>query len=719
MKALNKTKKLWEWQWLKETPVAVLEENELPVWRDAGEVVEAVRRMGGGMLRYPAIRWGLHTFGESQYLPKYPGLGGRDLLGEICEAMSGSGIKVMAYCHYGGSLHCEAYRQHPEWASRDVAGKPNYWNGPDHHFCACTSNDDFRRAMRNAIGEIVRNYPVDCVYLDGPSWYRDCYCTHCREKYQLMHGEGFGDALSFDDGTQPKYNRMRDKWIYEALREVREELDTRKPKVALLFNMFMEYMPNHRTGLPEASWELTQGGNTIEVHRPGSFWEMYQSVLLGESLGQVSMGYLPPGPYETLRTFASDELKVLGSAYMMHGATPLLGTVSTYLFDASAGETLRGIVEKMHTHREVYYHSTPVHEVAMIYSRTSAENFAGYDTSHIAQSFGGMFRLMLNAHVPFEAMFDTMVSCDTLKQYRAVVAPFCESLPAKAVDAIRRYVREGGTLLATGRCSLADETGRRGENFQLADVLGVDFVSFKPQDAYRPREYRQMAGRYGYSLIPEAYLRVTDDSLAKVIESNNRLIPVSDAVTGVPEAKRWIDYCIVKAHAQTRVLADLYLPSGGAMGKEPNLPLAQTPGITVNHFGDGRAIYVACPIETHYERRRLAETRRLVACLLDTLLERRLVELDAPAGVIMHLAQGSGRRYLHLLNYCGTMHDDGQAVEEILPVFDLKVRLWRGDFSGCRVSRLSDGSPVELRESGNMLEFAVPRLDVFETFVIE
>src|SRR4026208_1305615 len=48
--------------------------------------------------------------------------------------------------------------------------------------------------------------------------------------------------------------------------------------------------------------------------------------------------------------------------------------------------------------------------------------------------------------------------------------------PAAQCRAIREYVSRGGSLLATFASSLLDESGRRRENFALADLFGATFT---------------------------------------------------------------------------------------------------------------------------------------------------------------------------------------------------------------------------------------------------
>lgn len=389
-------------QWLKETPVAIVEENELPAWGKPEELVRAVRAMGADFVRYPAIRWGLHSFGQSAYLPKYPELGERDLFGEVLEAMHKAGIKVMAYCHYG-VIHSECIEQHMEWLG---GGR---WKGQPNHFRACMANGDYTAAMQGAIGELCRNYRFEALYIDGPTWYGDCSCDWCRRIYRERFGAEMPEQLSFKDHSQQNYNLVRDDAVEKIIRDLRGITG----KLPLLFNMTLEFLPTHRTGIPENTMRHADGGNTTEIHRPGSFWHTLQTLRMGAALEGVSLGYLPPGPYETMRNFAGTEIEVLNSAYLMHGATPMLGTVSTFLRDQTAGKCLSAAVAEHYKYAKVYHRSAPVHEIGLIYPRRSFENTVESEHPGIEKKFHGTFLALLHEHRHFEVFFGSPSVCAT------------------------------------------------------------------------------------------------------------------------------------------------------------------------------------------------------------------------------------------------------------------------------------------------------------------
>lgn len=706
------------WQWAKETPLAVLEENEMPVWKDAHEVLDAVVSMGASMIRYPAIRWGVHSFDSSAYLPKYPGLGERNLFGEIFSLFKTKGLKVTAYCHYGGVLHSEVMKYRDDWGARNLDGDPLDWNG--NHFKGCLSNDSFTHAMNEAIYELCSKYSIDALYIDGPAWYcEDCFCESCKNKYRYLFGEDLPGKISFADGTRQKYNRMRENIIATVLRNLRNRL-VEWPVLPLFYNTLIGYNPYSFLGQAERNKVYGNGANTAEVHRPGSFWQIYECIRLGEALKGVAYSYLPPGPYETLRNFDNQEVDVLGFACLMHGSTPKLGTVSTFISDKTGASGMASYVNYSNKHKDIYYKAAPLKETGLVYCRMGIENFAKDDASKYKDYFNGAFRAMVQEHIHFDCLFDTQISEERLDGYRSLYIPggFTFSRDKSAI--LEKFVKAGGSLLLTGKFGLLDESGKHRNNFVAPDLCGCDFVSEEPARFCRDREYRHAGPLYGYSLVPEAYLKFREEKTHWPFSSENRLLPVSDAVVGFVGMPRKIEYCIVNARKTADTLADLYLPSGGAFGAPLEFPFGTPPGIIINRLGTGKVIYVSAPIEMHYFRRGLTETRKLFRKIFSILLDNDFaVDIDAPSGVIMNIAEDKGNYYLHLLNYCGTMHEKSYSVDCIVPVRDLKVSFSRRLSGATEVTRLRSSKTTGLCDENGRRMFKIPELKISDTYILK
>jgi hypothetical protein len=81
--------------------------------------------------------------------------------------------------------------------------------------------------------------------------------------------------------------------------------------------------------------------------------------------------------------------------------------------------------------------------------------------------------MLVDLHVPFDVRPEEDLSLETLRSYRVAVLPSLLALSNTKVEAIRRFVEEGGGLVVTGRTSLTDETFITRSDYGLAPLTGV------------------------------------------------------------------------------------------------------------------------------------------------------------------------------------------------------------------------------------------------------
>jgi hypothetical protein len=189
------------------------------------------------------------------------------------------------------------------------------------------------------------------------------------------------------------------------------------------------------------------------------------------------------------------------------------------------------------------------------------------------QAVLGATRILREAHLPFGVL--TNATLDQLPQYRAVMLPSVLELTDEQAERFRQFVRGGGVLYASGPSSL-DSVSQIGS--RLEDVIGVHYI--KPVGSVT------------------TYLSPSDSELQKIIW---------------PQENITFPGRMVQAQALpgAEVLATVTLPypgseSGYTMGTRfsqiwsnppANTP-GRDPGIVVNSFGKGKAIWVAAPIES-------------------------------------------------------------------------------------------------------------------------
>jgi hypothetical protein len=88
----------------------------------------------------------------------------------------------------------------------------------------------------------------------------------------------------------------------------------------------------------------------------------------------------------------------------------------------------------------------------------------------------GVYKALLNAHLPAEIVTDEWLERETLAPFRTILLPNSVCLTAKATEALKQYVEQGGTVIATLETGLRDAQGRRVGDELLWKGSGLKFV---------------------------------------------------------------------------------------------------------------------------------------------------------------------------------------------------------------------------------------------------
>jgi len=226
------------------------------------------------------------------------------------------------------------------------------------------------------------------------------------------------------------------------------------------------------------------------------------------------------------------------------------------------------------------------------------------------------------------------------------------------MEAVRAYVENGGTLLATGETSLYDNQGISREDFGLADVLGVRYIG------------------PGYKGCDFLVLENTQFAESDPLRTNWLLVKDDQ------------QDCSIRQAAVTT--AEMLVPVGvNRYGMTPARCATDEPGLTRNSFGRGTAFYLAANLGIRYAKHGYASMSRLVDILLAPQRESQIVVLDGPRSVLLEAGEmPDGSVVAHLINWnddrgwCSSIHhvagsarfwEQRQRMPRLVPTRDIRV----------------------------------------------
>ena len=313
----------------------------------------------------------------------------------------------------------------------------------------------------------------------------------------------------------------------------------------------------------------------------------------------------------------------------------------------------------------------------------------------INDEFNGFYDALIKSRTPCDILDEESLRREDIGRYSLLVLPNVACTGKAADDRLREYVRSGGNILASFETSLGDESGRRQDDFGLADLFGVNLL----RSPVRP--------------YPHFYF-FREDSWRQVFSGiQAELLPAPQVSCEIAENG---------AKAASR----FSIKFKGWDGSEV-LP-SEFPAITVNQFGRGRAVYLAAPFGEHYWKFKQHEIRLILANLFRWLSPPVIALENAPETVeVVHRQTADGREVVTLINYSGGLTRPFEAIAPVEKV-TINLRVDDGYFQGAgakepvRLSRaraLKLGQTLDLGRRGEWVSVRLPRLEIFETIVFD
>lgn len=591
----------------------------------------------------------------------------RDFLGECVQEARRRGVRVLAY--YSSNLDQLTAREHPEWQVVGRDGQPvTGWfshTWPGAHLCI--NNPGYRELLLRQCAELMDNYGVDGLWLDvfSPHTEENCFCPHCRAGYEKETGGA--DLLSTEG------NAWYQSCFAALMGEIRQLVRRRKPEGVVGYNAGPR-LPGVDAHVDFQTHEAVDAPTISLMSRAMRSCDMpfETTYRLYTAVGSWALRGEDRVLLETMATAAhggacSIELSPTHTGMILDDAVARLETVGAYV-----------------RAREPYLVTTrPVYDAALFQQpwQYGWPRPAGWGT------------VFTERDIPFAVVYPDA----ELSPYGLLVlddaVPADEALAARVAE----HVRNGGSLIVEGEA--AQFGSAAGE--LLAEVLGV-----------------RSLGQTGY---PAHYLSGLEPRLAAGLGNDDLVVEGEARRVGLTTARPLAFYRYEIAPRAPDMNTLVNLP--------PKAEASDDPAITLNRYGKGLALYLACPLacgEIRAHRSLWHDAReyplQLAANLARHVLAQPLLRGTTPAGVEGIVNAQAGRHIVHLLNHyvSGQYYDSRPG---LLKLADVPVAI-----SAARIGRvtgafrvIADGGKVGLsvQRDGEWAQVRLPAVGAHEMVVFE
>lgn len=670
---------------------------------------------GGKVVAYGAIGGPQQVaYYQSKIVQVDKSLGDYDPLEDLTKIAHRYGLKVRVYINVHW-FDRNFYEAHKDWAQVKADGDPiSDLYGEGWSMCV---NSPWRNYSFEIIREIAENYDIDALFLDGPAIYGGCcYCKYCQDLFMKKYGVEIPQEPDWKNLDWKRFIEFRYESMERYMRDAYNLLKSIRTDTAIYLNFSGQTWPKYGSAVdPERlvhhedivgveCYQFYTRPVEVPIWFPSWTTKYAYSVSKGKPVCLFLAGsHLPWYLYPVTEA----EVKLSIAQGIANGA------IHTDVTDPGAD-----IFRLVEDNPQLYVGSDSIADVALLWSRHTGDFYTADELSveeaeakgtltklagdfHIdwserikgkgaskseaeriyVEEVRGFFEVLLRSHILFDLIGDGNIE-NELSKYNVLVLPASACLSYKQAEAIKRFVKQGGGLIASYNTSLYDEIGRIKDNFILKDVLPADYL--------------------GLTLGPFRwdYMSIKNEHL--ITKGLGSLLPSTTFLLGV------------KAKPETEILGVMMAPLPHRYGKvEREL---RYPTLLAGMYGKGRVVYFPGNIGGQYWAHKFPGYKRLIINAIRWVAKRKLsLEAQAPQSVELTLFRNEDVLILHMVNMT---YEFQRPVETVLPV-DVKVKINIPHLEVKRSYLLTTKEELPIKISKENVEIAVENVREYEAAVIE
>ncbi|MFA7002834.1 MAG: beta-galactosidase trimerization domain-containing protein [Verrucomicrobiia bacterium] len=650
---------------------------------------------------------------KSAYGKPDPKMGDRDGTREVTELCHKHGIRYIPY-YWAQREPASLGEAHPDWRCVNSKGKPTSY------FCI---NTPYRDLVRNRIVELVKEVGVDGIFFDMFHARSDeCYCSACKAKFTKQTGQEPPLKEDFDSVLWQQWTDFKYRSIGNTMLEFNRAIKAANSEAALVVNSWNAWVyrnpHNIRNSirvaevvdgmLEETGWYDTVDPSFFAFPALHNFMSWHLGGLCKNTRAFMwsSPSYMRSQPVG----YTEAAIRVL--AMMANGSVPAQSVpgrdvMARYMADTTA--------------RDEYFRNDRLHPWCGLVVSEKTELWYGRDDpkNRYVKGVYGAFQTMMERHLPVSLVTDRDLERGKLDDHKVLFMPNCAAMSDAELETVRRFVRNGGGLVATYETSLYDEHAKSRDTFGLADVLNARKTgAFDCQRVVISWDVKRQHGAHLH-LAPQ-HRWAADPVILETLSRRGATQPITNISYGLPLNCRLL---LVEPAKGAR--SPMQITTATTDKKTGEVKRTYTPAIIESTYGKGKVIYLPHDISTSFFRFGHEHwARMLELALREAASEPPPVEVIAPRIVqAMTHAQGN-RLVVHLLNDISSLGRSqnvaGESLyerREIIPIHDIKLT-----FRDPKLNRfllVPGNKPLQPTATKDGLTVTVPKLDIHAMVVAE
>ena len=216
---------------------------------------------------------------------------------------------------------------------------------------------------------------------------------------------------------------------------------------------------------------------------------------------------------------------------------------------------------------------------------------------------------------------------------------------------IKKFVQNGGTVIATSDFSLVDENGNEYESAEHEELMGISYTGDRRSFVWN-----------GGKLIQTYGFPKENDQLDIKLDGTS-LFALDGELTGF---KCCGAFPIAECGAGFRVYPE------GLSYPDPSFSGDRYPLICSFRYGNGTFIYLGWPAGSEFHNTGISDIGRIIEELIHgSIPSDSWIDVEAPESVWVFQRRQGKRTNIHLINTTGS----SRFLREVVPVHDIQVRV--------------------------------------------
>ena len=418
-------------------------------------------------------------------------------LKRLVERCHENGIRVIARTDFSKTPRA-VFERHPDWAYRHVDGSELDYNG---YVQTCLSGGYQGGYMDEILKEMLTRIPFDGIYCNMGSAtgyivdysmnrHGPCQCEACRRAFKGKYGIEIPVALRPGDKASMAYFRFQQELAAAQKKRITALLREIDPEIAYCSVDYVREEANSEFGRALPHWQYQASSNARAIR--------------GMGLGGTSV-----------------DVDFMGFGYRHVAVNPALQELRLWQTVANFGDLDYYVMGRLDNKQDKS--AFPRVQKVFRYAAEHEALFSGVqsaaDVLLVRESYvipnaeeRGWVRALTELHILFDETLSGGLGKLELSKYKTIILPEKTRLAPPVTEKLSAWVREGGTLLASGQLPAMDCFGVKGESRKNNDALGamlrVDGAErplFMVGRSYWEREYEDAAERIGNYLPPERF----------------------------------------------------------------------------------------------------------------------------------------------------------------------------------------------------------------------